>query len=170
MENHEENRRAVTETAARYGYDAGDIAIMEQALDAMRAHEDRIEEIRAWARNAGIKRIGIAHCAALTREAAAVQEMLSDEFEVMLAGCKVGRIPLGDLLDDGSTNLACNPIGQVKMLEEWGSQLNVVIGLCLGHDMLFSGHSKVPTTTLIVKDRKYRHNPMQAIQRDEAKE
>lgn len=164
MENGDKEDKMLTDAAQRYGFTADDIGLMEQARDAMRPHEDRIAEIRAWARNAGIKKIGIAHCAGLTREATAVQMLLSDEFEVMLVGCKVGKLKLDDLLSDGSQSLACNPLGQVQMLEEWGSELNVVVGLCLGHDMLFNAHSKTPTTTLIVKDRKFKHNPMQALQ------
>ena len=151
------------DAAALYGYSPEDLSTMEQARDAMRANEDRIAEIRAWAHNAGIKKIGIAHCAGLAKEATLVQELLSSEFDTMLAGCKVGRIKLDDLLNDGSQTLACNPIGQVKMLEAWGSQLNIVVGLCLGHDMIFNAHSLVPTTTLIVKDRKFKHNPMQTL-------
>lgn len=164
MEKSEIDPQPLTEAAQRYGFTAEDINLMEQARDAMRPHEDRIAEIRAWARNAGIKKIGIAHCGGLTREAAAVQSLLSDEFEVMMVGCKVGKHKLDELLNDGSQSLACNPAGQAQMLEEWGSQLNVVVGLCLGHDMVFNAHSKIPTTTLIVKDRKFKHNPMMALQ------
>jgi len=120
------------------------------------------DEYEAIARKIAEK-IGIAHCAGLAKEATLVQELLSSEFDTLLAGCKVGRIKLDDLLNDGSQTLACNPIGQVKMLEKWGSQLNIVVGLCLGHDMIFNSHSHVPTTTLIVKDRKFKHNPMQAL-------
>lgn len=170
MENGDIEKNSLTDAARQYGFTADDIDLMEQARDAMRPHEDRIAEIRAWAHNAGIKKIGIAHCAALTREATAVQALLSDEFEVMLAGCKVGRLKLDELLSDGSQALACNPLGQVQMLQEWGSQLNIVIGLCLGHDMIFNAHSKTPTTTLIVKDRKFKHNPMQALQPEQPSE
>lgn len=159
----ESEEKKIADAAAIYGYSPEDLSTMEQARDAMRANEDRIAEIRAWAHNAGIKKIGIAHCVGLSKEATLVQELLSSEFDTLLAGCKVGRIKLDDLLNDGSQTLACNPIGQVKMLEEWGSQLNIVVGLCLGHDMIFNAHSHVPTTTLIVKDRKFKHNPMQAL-------
>ncbi len=34
------------------------------------------------------------------------------------------------------------------------------IGLCVGHDMLFTMHSTAPVTTLIVKDRLSGHNPV----------
>jgi uncharacterized metal-binding protein len=37
--------------------------------------------------------------------------------------------------------------------------MNVIVGLCVGHDMLFSKHSRAPVTTLVVKDRVTGHNP-----------
>ena len=57
----------------------------------------------------------------------------------------------------------CNPILQAKMLNEEGTDLNVVVGLCVGHDTLFLRHSKVPTTVMIVKDRVLQHNPAAAL-------
>ncbi len=140
-----------------------DLALMHAAKDATIAHGEKLEEIRLFARNAGIHKIGIAHCAALTREAAVIAERLGDEFEVMAVGCKVSKIPLATILEDDSQGLACNPIGQVLELEHWGSEFNIVVGLCLGHDMIFNKYSKVPTTTLIVKDRAHKHNPMASL-------
>lgn len=39
------------------------------------------------------------------------------------------------------------------------TELNVVIGLCVGHDSLFYRYSKAPVVTLIAKDRVTGHNP-----------
>ncbi|WP_274596750.1 DUF1847 domain-containing protein [Desulfurobacterium thermolithotrophum] len=41
--------------------------------------------------------------------------------------------------------------------------MNVIVGLCIGHDMLFQMHSRAPVTTLIVKDRVLAHNPVGAL-------
>ena len=41
--------------------------------------------------------------------------------------------------------------------------MNILVGLCVGHDMLFTKHSKAPVTTFIVKDRVLAHNPAGAI-------
>jgi len=38
-----------------------------------------------------------------------------------------------------------------------------MVGLCVGHDILFQKYSKAPTTTLIVKDRVLAHNPAGAV-------
>jgi uncharacterized metal-binding protein len=58
---------------------------------------------------------------------------------------------------------SCNPVGQAQVLNEKKTDMNIVIGLCVGHDMLFNMHSKAPTTTLIVKDRVLAHNPAGAV-------
>jgi len=57
----------------------------------------------------------------------------------------------------------CNPAGQAKLLNDAGTQLNIICGLCVGHDAVFSMESKAPVTTLIAKDRVLAHNPVGAI-------
>lgn len=57
----------------------------------------------------------------------------------------------------------CNPIMQAKVLAEQGTDFNIVIGLCVGHDTLFLKHSEAPTTVMIVKDRVLGHNPVMAL-------
>jgi len=47
------------------------------------------------------------------------------------------------------------------ILAKNNTDLNISFGLCLGHDIMFNMKSKVPTTTLIVKDREHKHNPYQ---------
>ncbi len=37
--------------------------------------------------------------------------------------------------------------------------MNIIMGLCVGHDMLFNKYSEAPVTTLVVKDRVTGHNP-----------
>jgi uncharacterized metal-binding protein len=41
--------------------------------------------------------------------------------------------------------------------------LNIMVGLCVGHDILFLRYSKAETTPLIVKDRSTGHNPVAAL-------
>jgi uncharacterized metal-binding protein len=59
--------------------------------------------------------------------------------------------------------ISCNPIGQARLLAKADTQLNISMGLCLGHDLLFQKHSCNPVTTLIVKDRPNGHNPLLAL-------
>jgi uncharacterized metal-binding protein len=57
----------------------------------------------------------------------------------------------------------CNPVAQAMLLDSVGSQLNILVGLCVGHDALFAKASKAPVTTLVAKDRVLGHNPVAAI-------
>ena len=57
----------------------------------------------------------------------------------------------------------CNPILQAKMLNEAKTDLNVVVGLCVGHDSLFYKYSEALTTTAVTKDRVLGHNPAAAL-------
>ena len=54
----------------------------------------------------------------------------------------------------------CNPIGQAKLLNSAQTQLNILLGLCVGHDSLFIKYSEAPVTVLAVKDRVTGHNPL----------
>jgi uncharacterized metal-binding protein len=131
----------------------------------------RVEEIMDFARRLGVKKLGIAHCIGLQYEAKlAYQIFAAGGFDVYTVCCKVGsiekeRIGLKDeeKVSPGEYEPACNPVGQAAILAEIGTQLNVVIGLCVGHDSLFFMHSKAPVTVLVVKDRVLGHNPVAAL-------
>ena len=61
--------------------------------------------------------------------------------------CKVGSVDKTDIgLDPKyickTGPVMCNPILQAKLLNKAGTQLNVVVGLCVGHDSLFYKYSK----------------------------
>jgi len=91
-------------------------------------------------------------------------------FEPYAVLCKIGSVDKGEIgieeelkLRPESFEALCNPLLQAKMLNDWKSELNVVIGLCVGHDALFCRHSDALVTTLIVKDRVLAHNPAAAL-------
>jgi len=131
----------------------------------------RVREIAEFARECGFKRVGIAFCVGLRREAAAAAEILAAHgLEVYPVACKVGSVPkeeLGlapeDQLRPGGPEIACNPIGQAAVLEACGTELNVVVGLCVGHDTAFFQKSAAPVTVLVAKDRVTGHNPVAAL-------
>ncbi len=133
--------------------------------------QTRVEEIMAFARRLGVRRIGIAHCVGLMNEARLASEIFAGGgFEVDTVCCKVGSIDKESvgLLDaekvrPGQYEALCNPIGQAALLAQAGTELNVVVGLCVGHDSLFFMHSKAPATVLVVKDRVLGHNPVAAL-------
>ena len=53
----------------------------------------------------------------------------------------------------------CNPILQARHLNRLGTELNIVVGLCVGHDSMFYKYSEALTTTLVAKDRVTGHSP-----------
>jgi uncharacterized metal-binding protein len=71
-------------------------------------------------------------------------------------------VPFNDLVT-GYKGVSCNPAGQAKYLEEKRTELNIMVGLCLGHDMIFNSKSKAPVTPLVVKDRKLQHNTLSKL-------
>jgi len=77
---------------------------------------------------------------------------------------KIGKVPFSDLLPNYK-GISCNPAGQAKYLEEKNTELNIMMGLCLGHDMIFNSKSKVPVTPLIVKDRKLEHYTIERLKK-----
>jgi uncharacterized metal-binding protein len=57
----------------------------------------------------------------------------------------------------------CNPVLQARVLNEEATDLNVLLGLCVGHDSLFFRYAEAPTTVLAAKDRVTGHNPLAAV-------
>jgi len=143
-------------------YSISDIETMRIADKARMAGKNRVEELISFAEKSGIKRIGIANCISLQKEANSLKSRLEEKFEVYAIDCKVGKVTGADLLDDETVKgLSCNPAGQAAFLAENKTELNVSFGLCMGHDILFNMKSKAPATTLVVKDREHKHNPYQ---------
>ncbi|WP_110955411.1 DUF1847 domain-containing protein [Anaerosinus massiliensis] len=129
----------------------------------------RVEEIMEFARRIGAKKIGIATCSGLINESRIFARILKVHgFQPYGVACKIGAIPKEKInLEEkyirtpGSS--ACNPVMQAKILNKNKTDLNVVVGLCVGHDSLFYKYSKAVTTTLVTKDRLTGHNPVAAL-------
>ncbi len=125
----------------------------------------RVQETVLFAHRMGAKKIGIATCVGLLSESRTFAKILRQNgFEVCGIACKVGSIPKHEVgvpayCEEKSGEYTCNPILQAKLLNKAKTDLNVVIGLCVGHDSLFIKYSDAPVTCLIAKDRVLAHNP-----------
>lgn len=123
----------------------------------------RLEETIDFAKRCQYKNIGIAFCVGLSSEAKILSKVLSyNGFTVNSVICKNGGISK-DFIDIDSNVPMCNPIGQANFLNEAKTDLNIILGLCVGHDSLFIKYSKAPITVFAVKDRVLAHNPLGAI-------
>lgn len=128
----------------------------------------RVEEIMAYARKMGMKKLGIATCVGLIRESRILADIFrKNGFEVYGVACKSGSqkkvsVGISEACCVIGENM-CNPILQAKILNEAKTELNVVVGLCVGHDSLFYKYSDALVTTAVTKDRVLGHNPVAAL-------
>lgn len=123
----------------------------------------RLEETRLFAKEMGYTKLGIAACIGLIEEAQQMAQYLKRDFEVYVVICKNGGLLKTNLgleqINADSDEVMCNPIGQALFLNQKQTDMNIICGLCVGHDILFTKHSEAPVTTIIVKDRVLGHNP-----------
>lgn len=155
----------------------GDGGLRRMAVESARTeaagycNATRVEEIMDFARRMGRRHLGIAHCVGLMQEAKAARDIFTAcGFEVSTACCKVGSIdkeevgiPDEDKVRPGTYEPMCSPLGQAALLAQAGTQFNVVMGLCVGHDSMFFMHSEAPVTVLVAKDRVLGHNPVAVL-------
>jgi uncharacterized metal-binding protein len=131
----------------------------------------RVEDTVALAKIMGWRKVGIATCIGMLAETDELVKILfAQGLEPLSVCCKAGSIDklrLGlaekDKIRPGTFEPACNPIAQAEMCNRAGTDVNVIVGLCVGHDMLFTKHSKAPVTTLVCKDRVTGHNPVAVL-------
>jgi len=138
--------------------------IMKVSVQYSSMSHNRIEEILTFAQAMNFSRIGIAHCITFAYEAKILAEYLSKHFEVFTVHCKYGRLSYRELLGGHSERVLCNPAGQAHYLNERGTELNISMGLCVGHDMIFSKNSDGLVTNLFDKDFTNNNNPAKALE------
>ena len=139
--------------------------------DAVHARWTRVEDTVAFARLMRYRKIGIATCIGLLAESNALAEILRvNGLDPVSVCCKAGSvdkaalgIPEADKVRPGTFEPACNPVAQAEILNRAGTDLNLIVGLCVGHDALFTRHSRAPVSTLVTKDRVTGHNPVAVL-------
>lgn len=149
----------------------------KEAYDEKAAREEgravpvrpRIKEIAEFSKKIGVKKIGIAFCSGLSDEAARASSIMEEHgFEICSSICCCGATDKSELgvppdykiMGKEKFEAGCNPLLQAELLNKAKTGVNIIIGLCVGHDMLFTMNSHAPVTTLIVKDRFTGHNPV----------
>lgn len=131
----------------------------------------RVREIIEFAKLSGFTKLGMAFCVGLRKEALEINKIFENAgFTVSSIACKTGGRPkekLGlqdkDKVRPGEFEPMCNPAAQAMLLNKEKTELNILVGLCVGHDTLFIKGSEAPITVLAVKDRVTGHNPLAAI-------
>lgn len=126
----------------------------------------RIESILAFIEFLNVKRVGIVTCTTTLNEARQFQRILeAKHIQSVCVACKIGKVTKHSvgLPCSDKQQVMCNPALQAKALELEKTQLNVMMGLCVGHDTLFFKHTKTPTTVLFTKDHITGHNAVQPL-------
>lgn len=124
----------------------------------------RVKEIVDFCKQMKYKKIGLAFCVGLTKEANIFTQILRKQgFDVESIICKVGSVGREIIGIENCNVPMCNPIAQAKFLNLEKTEFNIVLGLCVGHDTLFFKYSEAPVTVLAVKDRALAHNPLGAL-------
>ena len=129
----------------------------------------RIREVAEFAKKINAQTIGMAFCSGLFDEAARASAILeSHGLKIISVVCSCGSLDKTEagipqdfkIRNPDNFEAACNPLLQAEILNKMETSFNIIVGLCIGHDMLFTQRSKAPVTTLIVKDRFTGHNPV----------
>jgi uncharacterized metal-binding protein len=131
----------------------------------------RVQETLEFAKRMGYKKLGLAFCSGLMKEALTLVRLLEAQgFEVASVVCKAGCVPKETIgirdeekIRIGEYESMCNPINQAKVLNEEKTDFNIALGLCVGHDSLFLKYVEALTTVLVSKDRVLAHNPVGAL-------
>ncbi len=144
----------------------------EHTSDGLRTKFPRLDELIQFSQKCSYKKLGIAFCAGLAREATMLTDVLERKgFDVLSVRCKTGQMQketIGIREEEkipgpGRVETMCNPIAQAKILNIEQVDLAIMLGLCVGHDTLFIRYCKVPMTVFAVKDRVLAHNPLAAL-------
>lgn len=128
----------------------------------------RLEETAEFARQMGYKKLGLAFCIGLNKEAHLIKKFLAKDFEVVSICCKncaiaKDKLQLKKINPQSKTESMCNPKQQAQFLNDAGCDLFISCGLCVGHDAIFNKNCNGPVTTLVAKDRVLAHNPLGVV-------
>ncbi len=125
----------------------------------------RLQEISEFISSMKYNKIGLAYCYGMEKEAKLIKEYFDDkDIKLSNVTCSIGGVSQSKINESCSIyNVSCNPIGQALQLNSEGVDLTLIMGICLGHDILLQRNLKSDFTTITVKDRVFKNNPLQAV-------
>jgi uncharacterized metal-binding protein len=138
-----------------------------QLVDNGRAGKlSRTEEIVEFARTMNYKKIGLAYCYGMEKHAEKFTKLFTEKgFDVVAISCSIGGLMQSEVNAKSCIHkVSCNPIGLAYQLNAENVDLTLIIGICLGHDILLQRNLENDFTTLVVKDRVFNHNPLKSIE------
>lgn len=130
-------------------------AAAELVQDGKAGSPSRLEEIIEYAKTMKYIKLGLAYCDGMEKTAKNFQIILTDNsFDVKTVSCTVGGLKQSEIkLSHCIEKVTCNPLGQAYQLNEEKVNLTIIVGICLGHDIILHRNLNMDFTTLVVKDR-----------------
>lgn len=125
----------------------------------------RLQEIIAFIKTMDYKKVGLAYCYGMEKDAKLLKKIFkTEEIRLQTVSCTVGGINQNEIDNNNCTEkVSCNPIGQAKQLNSSSVDFVLIMGICLGHDILLQRNLKADFTTFVVKDRVFSHAPLKAL-------
>jgi uncharacterized metal-binding protein len=133
--------------------------------DGRAGNLSRLQEIIEFVKLMHYEKIGLAYCYGMEQDAKILRNIFRQEgLRLITVSCTVGGVPERDV-HSSSDNLhvSCNPIGQAQQLNEEGAEFVILMGICLGHDILLQRNLAADFTTFVVKDRVHHNSPLDAL-------
>lgn len=142
-------------------YEGQDKEIMR--ITAQAKNQSRLREMIDFAKLSGFQKLGIANCISVKKYAEKLADILKKEgFEVVMIHCRESGFD-GSAICDAMSGSCCDPLAQAQHLNEAHTDMNIVLGLCVGHGMIFQKHSQAPCTVFLVKDLSTHHKTIESL-------
>jgi len=124
----------------------------------------QVQQCIEFARELGAKKVGLAVCVGLIRDGREFACFLDRAgFQVISIACVIGGLRSQEtgIPDEwvDPLGISCNPIAQAEIMNQEGTELSFIYGLCFGHDTISIKRSKAPVTYVVVKDMVTGNNP-----------
>lgn len=132
----------------------------------------RAEEIIMLAKVSEFKKLGLAFCLELQNEAALYTDILEKNgFETAAVCCKAGGIPKEQIgitakekvIGPESEETMCSGLIMAEILNSEKTDMNILMGICVGQDSLFYKYADAFTVPFVVMDRVYGGATMEGI-------
>lgn len=144
-------------------YNYSDEDKRQMLITAKSRSKSRLQELIDFCHLSGFRKLGIASCVGVLAYGARLAQLLEEAgFEVFIINCKESGLKASELNEE-LRGPSCDPLSQADYLNEKGTELNIIVGLCLGHGLLFEKYSAAPVTTFLVKDFATKHNPAENL-------
>jgi uncharacterized metal-binding protein len=157
------------ELRSQYG-DTDNQTVVQSAADLVDNGKagtlSRLQEIIEFIKSMKYQKVGLAYCYGMEKDAMKVKEIFQKEgLRLSSVSCTVGGMEESSINNtSGNHGVSCNPLGQAAQLNSEKVDFVLLMGICLGHDILLQKNLKADFTTFVVKDRLFQHQPLRALQ------